>query len=564
MRNMKALMLMGLALAACQTQKGPGADLVLMNGHIVTMDEGFPEAQAIAVAGDRILAVGTDTAIESHIGEGTEVVDLEGKTVIPGMIDSHVHFIGLGNRLLQLDARNVSDQDEIIERVAEQAKNLEPGEWIQGRGWDQNRWTVKEFPTKEELDAVSPENPVYLRRVDGHAAWVNSRALKIANINKDTPDPAGGHIIRYASGEPAGTLIDNAFRLVSQHIPPISKEQKRRAIGLAIEECLSSGLTSVHEAGGHREDIELYAKMMEADAFDLRIYEFLRWPTDEQTLPHTYEALDYYLEKGPQIGLHDHRLTIRGIKMSVDDALGSRGAAFLEPYEDDPDNSRLFRLTEDEVYETIRRGVTAGFQVTSHAIGDRANRMVLDAMERALEQTQATDARLRIEHAQILHPDDVARFAELGVIPSMQPTHATTDMHWAATRLGEERMRYAYAWRSLLDSDIRIAGGSDAPVEPVQPLPGIFAAVTRQDFEHWPDGGWHPEQRVSREEALRMFTLDAAYSVFEEDLKGSLEACKLADMVVLSKDIMTIPAEEILSTEVLSTYLGGKLVFQRQ
>ncbi len=240
MRNMKALMLMSLALAACQTQKGPVADLVLMNGHIITMDEGAPEAQAIAVAGDRILAVGTDAAIESHIGDSTEVVDLEGKTVIPGMIDSHVHFIGLGNRLLQLDARNVRDQDEIIERVAEQAKNVEPGEWIQGRGWDQNRWTVKEFPPEEELDAVSPENPVYLRRVDGHAAWVNSRALEIANITRDTPDPAGGRIIRYASGEPAGTLIDNAFRLVSQHIPPISKEQKRRAIGLAIEECLSS------------------------------------------------------------------------------------------------------------------------------------------------------------------------------------------------------------------------------------------------------------------------------------------------------------------------------------
>ena len=561
------LVLAAAGLGACQQRPVEQADLVLQNAHIVTMsvNQSAPEAEALAVLGDRILAVGTDDEIGRYIGGDTEVIDVGGKTVIPGMIDSHVHFVGLGNRLLQLDARNVTGKDEIIERVASHAAEAAPGEWIQGRGWDQNRWSVKEFPTKEELDGVSPDNPVYLRRVDGHAAWVNSRALEIAGITRDTPDPPGGHIIRYASGEPAGTLVDNAFRLVSQHIPRISKEQKRRAIGLAIEECLSSGLTGVHEAGGFRDDIELYAEMMEADEFDLRINEFLRWPTDEQTLPHTYEALDYYLEQGPQIGLYDNRLTIRGIKMSVDGALGSRGAAFLEPYDDDPDNQGIFRLTEDEVYETIRRGVEAGFQVTAHAIGDSANRMVLDAMERALSETGAEDARLRIEHAQILHPDDVPRFAELGVIPSMQPTHGTTDMNWAATRIGEERTRYAYAWRSLLDSGIPIAGGSDAPVEPVQPLPGIYAAVSRRDLETgWPgEEGWHPEQKVTREEALRMFTLDAAFSVFDEDLKGSLEPGKLADIVVLSKDIMTIPAEEILTTEVLMTFLGGKMVYEK-
>jgi predicted amidohydrolase YtcJ len=321
----------------------------------------------------------------------------------------------------------------------------------------------------------------------------------------------------------------------------------------------------VHEAGGYREDIELYAEMMEADEFDLRINEFLRWPTDEQTLPHTYEDLDYYLEQGPQIGLYDNRLTIRGIKMSIDGAMGSRGAALLEPYEDDPDNVGLFRLSEDEIYETILRGVDAGFQVTTHAIGDSANRVVLDAMERALAETDAQDTRLRIEHAQVLHPDDVARFAELGVIPSMQPTHCTTDMNWIETRIGEERTRYAYAWRSLLDTGIRIAGGSDAPVEPVQPLPGIYAAITRRDLETgWPgEEGWHPEQKVTREEALRMFTLDAAYAGFDEDLKGSLEPGKLADIVVLSQDIMSIPPEEILTTDVLMTFLGGKLVYEK-
>jgi hypothetical protein len=550
-------------LGRCASPPAEEADLVLRGGNVVTMDPSKPRAEAVAVRGDRVLAVGTTSAIDRHVGRDTEVVELEGKTLIPGLIDSHVHFVGLGNRLLQLDARNVRDKDEILERVAEHASRARPGEWIEGRGWDQNRWTVKEFPTKEELDAVSGTSPVFLRRVDGHAAWVNSRALEIAGITKDTEDPPGGQIVRYANGEPAGTLIDNAFRLVSQHIPPLSEEQKRRAIELAIDECLAAGLTSVHEAGGFREDIELYQEMMEEDAFDLRVYEFLRWPTDEQKLPHTYESLDFYLDKGPQVGLHDNRLTIRGIKMSVDGALGSRGAAFLEPYVDDPENRGVFRLSEEEVEETILRGLRAGFQVTTHAIGDHANRMVLGAMERALAEAQVDDARLRIEHAQILHADDVPRFAKLGVIPSMQPTHCTTDMHWAEERVGAARTTYAYAWRSLLDSGVRIAGGSDAPVEPVQPLKGIYAAVTRQDEEGWPEGGWHPEQKVSREEALRMFTLDAAYSVFEEDLKGSLEPGKLADLVVLSKDILSIPAEEILTTEVESTYLGGRLVFAR-
>ncbi len=557
---------LGLAIAllpGCAAPPAEQADLALVGANVVTMNEKSPLAEAVAIKGDRILAVGSNEAIRRHIGADTEVLDLAGKTVVPGMIDSHVHFLGLGSRLLQLDARNVRDKDEILERVAAASSHAGPGEWIQGRGWDQNRWSVKEFPTKEELDAVSSKNPVFLGRVDGHAAWVNSRALEIAGITKETPDPPGGRIIRYANGEPAGTLVDNAFRLVSQHIPPLSEEQRRRAVELAVEECLAAGLTGVHEAGGFREDIELYERMMDEDAFDLRIFEFLRWPTDEQKLPHTYETLDYYLDKGPQVGLHGNRLTIGGIKMSVDGALGSRGAAFLEPYSDDPDNKGVLRLSEDEIYQTILRGLRAGFQVTTHAIGDRANRIVLDAMERALTETGAKDARLRIEHAQILAPEDVPRFAKLGIIPSMQPTHCTSDMHWAEDRIGKERTRYAYAWKSLLDTGVRIPGGSDAPVESVAPLRGIYAAVTRQDEEGWPEGGWHPEQRVSREQALRMFTIDAAYSVFEEDLKGSLEPGKLADMVVLSKDILSIPAKEILSTEVETTILGGKIVFPR-
>jgi hypothetical protein len=303
--------------------------------------------------------------------------------------------------------------------------------------------------------------------------------------------------------------------------------------------------------------------MMRSGAFDFRIYEYLRWPVDEQKIPHTYESLDYYLEKGPRVGLYDNRLTIRGIKMSLDGALGSRGAALLEPYSDDPDNRGVLRLTEEEIHATILRGLEAGFQSAVHAIGDRANRTVLDTMEKALSEAQIEDARLRIEHSQILDESDVPRYAKLGIIPSMQPTHCTTDMHWIEERIGDERSQYSYAWRTLLETGVRIPGGSDAPVESVKPLWGIYAAVTRQDRKGWPQGGWHPKQCLSREEALRMFTLDAAYAAFEEDIKGSITPGKLADFAVLSKDIITIPAPEILETEVLMTLLGGKVVYEK-
>jgi hypothetical protein len=556
----RAFVLLACVTAAAACQRPDPADLVLSGGHVVTMDAARPTAEAVAVRGDRIVAVGSDADIEQFVGPSTERLALDGRTVVPGLIDAHVHFVGIGSRKLALDARGRT-KAAVVAEVAERVARAAPGEWIQGRGWDHTLWEGQQFPTRADLDAVAPDHPVYLGRVDGHAGWANSRALALAGIDRGTPDPAGGQILRDARGEPTGTLIDNAFRLVTRLIPPLSREQRLEAIRLSIEECLSVGLTSVHEAGGFDEDIELYQQLMREGRFDLRIYEFLRWPVNEQQRPHSYDSLDAYLVKGPQIGLHDHRLTIRGIKMSIDGALGSRGAAFLEPYADDPGNTGLLRLTADEVFSTIVRGLKAGFQTTTHAIGDRANRLVLDAMEKALGAVPTSDHRLRIEHAQVLTADDLPRFARLGIIASMQPSHATTDMRWAGDRVGADRLRYAYAWASLLDSGARIAGGSDAPVEPVAPLQGIYAAVTRQDFQGWPDGGWQPAERVSREQALRMFTLDAAYSVFEESLKGSIETGKLADMVVLSKDIMTIPAPEILTTEVERTILGGRVVY---
>jgi predicted amidohydrolase YtcJ len=556
------LSLIGIACSGCGHHPIQPADLVLLHGNIVTMDRSKPEAEGIAARGDRIVAIGRNEEMQDWIGDGTRVIELSGKTVVPGMIDAHTHFLGIGARRMQIDA-GAAAKEEIIQKVAAQVARAKPGEWILGRGWDQNNWPDRAFPTRQDLDAVAPDHPVYLSRVDGHAAWVNSKALEIAGIHKGTPDPAGGMIIRDSGGEPAGTLVDNGFRLVSRLIPPMTKDQRREAVLLSISECLASGLTGVHEAGGSREDIELYEEMMQAGEFNFRIYEFVRWPVDEQVLPHTYESLDYFLDKGPQIGLYENRLTVRGIKMSLDGALGSRGAAFLEPYADDPDNRGVLRLEADEIYQTTLRGLRAGFQVAVHAIGDRANRIVLDAMEKALKETRITDARLRVEHAQVLNAADVPRFAALGILPSMQPTHCTTDMHWIADRIGDQRARYAYAWRTLLDSDVRIPGGSDAPVESVAPLPGIYAAVTRCDKDGWPEGGWHPEQIVSREEALRMFTIDAAYAAFEEDIKGSLALGKLADMAVLSRDIMKIPAAGILETEIEMTILGGKVVYSK-
>ena len=534
---------------------------MLTGGNIVTMADGASAAQAIAVRGDRIAAVGSDAEIEALVGPETQVIRLDGKTVVPGMIDAHVHFTNLGRQRQILNARGMS-KEEIVAEVGRRAAVSPPGDWIEGRGWDQNTWQVREFPTKADLDGVSPDNPVFLKRIDGHAAWVNSAALMAASITRDTLDPAGGQIIRDAADDPTGTLIDNGFRLAEREIPPPSRAQRRQAVQLAIEEALASGLTGVHEAGGSREEIEVYLEMLEDDDFDFRLYEFVRWPANEAEQPHTYDELDYFLEQGPQVGLYDNRLTIRGIKMSIDRAMGSRGAALLEPYADDPGNTGLFRLSEDEIYGTILRGLGAGFQTATHAIGDAANRVVLDAFERAIEESGVEDHRLRIEHAQILHPDDVGRFAELGVLPSMQPTHATSDMHWVVDRVGEQRTTFAYAWRTLLDSGVRMPGGSDAPVESVRPLWGIYSAVTRQDHDPGDAAPWHPEQLVTREEALRMFTIDAAYGAFEEDLKGSLEVGKLADMVVLSRDIMTIAAPEILETAVLTTILGGRIVYE--
>jgi predicted amidohydrolase YtcJ len=428
------------------------------------------------------------------------------------------------------------------------------GAWIQGHGWDQNDWDVKEFPTREDLDEVAPDHPVFLTRVDMHAAWANSKAIEEAGITRDTEDPDGGEIIRDGGGNPTGVFIDNARDFITERIPPPSEEERWEAFRQAQQACIENGITSFHDAGVDEATLDLYRRARDEGELEVRLYAMI-WGSDS-------DLLAQYFSHKPEIS---PRLTIRTVKLLVDGALGSRGAAVLEDYSDRPDWKGLMILSEDDVYRIADRALNAGYQVAAHAIGDRANRETLNAFERAFaEHGEVANPRFRIEHAQILDKADIPRFAELGIIAAMQGVHATSDMPWVADRLGDDRTQEgAYAWARLLGSGVKIANGTDAPVESISALECFYASVTRQDKEGTPEGGWYPEHRMSREQALRSYTLDAAYAAFEEAEKGSLEPGKLADITVLSKDIMTVGPREILNTEVLYTIIGGEVVFRK-
>jgi hypothetical protein len=549
-------MVIGLVIVGGATEP-EAADVVLRNGQIVTMNAAQPQAQAIAIGGDKIAVIGSDEDIRKPMGESTRVIDLEGKLVIPGLIESHGHLLGLGQAKLALDLVGTTSEQQIAQMVKDRAAQAKSGEWILGRGWDQNDWAEKRFPTFRSITAAAPNHPVYLTRIDGHAGWANQQAMELVGLTKETRDPPGGRIIRDEQGHPTGVLIDRAQGLVTSKIPPPSRDQQKQALILALQECVASGLTSFHDAGTSRQVIDLYKELLKENKLALRLYVMLAGGDQE--------LLKDYFARGPEIGLGDQRLTIRAIKLVADGALGSRGAALLDEYADDPGNKGLLILSEDQIFQVADQALARGFQVCTHAIGDRANRVVLDAYERAFKQhPQVKDPRFRDEHAQILDEADIPRFARLGVIASMQATHCTSDMPWAPDRIGQARAQEgAYVWQKLLRSGARIANGSDAPVESVNPLWGFYAAVTRQDHHGQPSGGWYPDQRMTRQEALRSFTLDAAYAAFEENIKGSLEKGKLADMVVLSKDIMTIPASEILQTRVVMTIVGGRIIYEQ-
>ncbi len=530
-----------------------GVDLIVYNGKIYVMNDDNDTVEALAIQDGKIVATGTNDQIK-QLYESRTTIDLQGRTVMPGLIDAHAHMLGLGTSMLIIDLVGTTSAEEIAGLVSEEVRDTEPGEWIRGRGWDQNHWPDREFPDHTVLDRVAPDNPVYLRRVDGHAAWINSDALERAGITRDTPDPEGGRIIRDAEGNPTGVLIDTAMKLVEDEIPEYSRAQKREAVQLAIKECLSYGITGVHDMGMGLETIDIYRDIIRSRDAAFRLY---------VTIGGTGETWEHFLQRGPIKGQSRNMLTVRAIKLYSDGALGSRGASLIEPYSDEPDNDGLLLTTEDEIYDVTLQALENGFQVCTHAIGDRGNRVVLNAYERALQRIPAHNHRLRIEHAQVVHPDDFIRFKEYGIIPSMQPIHCTSDMFWAVDRLGEERAKGAYAWRTFIDQGSIIAGGSDFPVEPVNPLLGIFAAETRQDENFEPEGGWLPEQRVIREEAFKMMTSWAAYASFEEDIRGTLEPGMLADFVIYPEDVMTVDASKLLQIRPDKTVLGGTVVYDR-
>ena len=587
MRPLASFLLLAL-LVACLPARPP-ADLVIRGGKIITLSQERPVAEALAVSGGRITSLGTTAEINSFVGPETRVIELDGALAVPGFIDSHVHLMNLGYSMMQLDLVGTRSAREIVQKVKAASEAMgeapdppaepsppaqpsppsqpsqddaspEPGSqptqiaWVLGRGWDQNDWREKDFPTAVMIDGVVADRPVYLTRIDGHAGWANSKALELAGIDKETPDPEGGELLRDAEGNPTGILIDRANDLITDIIPPPTDAQQQTAFELAQDACLRAGITSLHDAGVGAREIEFYRQALTRQALRLRFY--LMLDGSDAGL------LSQFFSHKPEISPW---LTIRSVKLFADGALGSRGAALLEDYADRPEWRGLTLLTEDDVYDIADRALFAGYQVNVHAIGDAANRGVLNAFERAFgKHTGVRDPRFRIEHAQILDELDMPRFGALGVIASMQGVQCTSDMPWVIDRIGEERAAEgAYAWQKLLLSGAKIANGTDAPVEKISALENFYASMTRQDKQGQPQEGWFADQRMSREQALRSYTLDAAYAAFEEQVKGSLEVGKWADVAVLSKDILTIEPREILDTEVLYTVVGGEVVHEK-
>lgn len=545
-----------LATAQTATRAAtPPADLIVTNARVYTADDAHPLAEAFGVRAGRVVFVGSAREAQALKGANTKVVDAGGRTVIPGMVDAHAHLGGIAQALRNVDLTGTRSYEQVIQRVVDRAKTVPKGTWIVGRGWDQNDWGDTRFPTHEKLSAALPDNPVVLARVDGHAVLANAAAMRAASVTAATADPSGGRLLRDANNNPTGVLVDNAQNLMSSKIPAPSAQETRSAVKDAIAELHRWGLTGMHDAGASRSQIDLYESLGKAGELDLRLDAMI----GDDSL-----ALAHYFAMGPRAGLYNGTLWVRSVKLYADGALGSRGAALLEPYSDDPNNTGLLVSAPAHIRDVAERALKAGFQVNTHAIGDRGNRVVLDAYEAALNVVPTVDHRFRVEHAQILAPDDIPRFAGLGVIPSMQASHQTSDMYWAEKRLGQTRLLGAYAWHSLLESGVVIPNGSDAPVEQVNPLISFHAAVARQDANNWPAGGWFINQKMSREDGLRSMTLWPAYAAFQEKELGSLTIGKFADFVILDQDIMRVPVELILKTNVLNTYVGGKEVYVRK
>ena len=553
------------ALARRQQPARPPADLVLLNGKIVTVDDARPEAQAVAVVGDTIADVGSTEDMKRHIGPKTQVIDLKGQLAIPGFIEGHGHFTGVGEAQLNLNLMKTTSWAEIVAMVEKAAKSAKPGRWIYGRGWHQEKWTqtpepnVEGFPTHESLSRVSPDNPVLLTHASGHASFANAKAMELSGVTGTTPNPEGGDFLKDANGNPTGLFRETASRLIRRgageprRTADETAARARRVLELASQEVLSKGVTSFQDAGSSVSDVDLMKALIDEGKINVRLWIMLRMNN---------QALAANLAKYRTIDYGKGLLTVRGIKKSIDGALGSRGAWLLEPYSDKPGDTGHNTTSIEEIQEAAKLALQHGYQMCVHAIGDRANREVLNIFEAAFKASPGgKDLRWRIEHAQHLHPADIPRFGQLGVIASMQGVHCTSDAPYVPARLGDKRSEEgAYVWQKLMDTGAVVTNGTDAPVEDVDPIASFYATVTRK----LADGRvFYPDQRMSRMEALKSYTIGGAYAAFEEQKKGTITPGKYADLVVLSKDIMTVPDDQIRTAEVLYTIVGGQVKYKK-
>jgi predicted amidohydrolase YtcJ len=548
-----------LPFFVCDVNAAEHADILFVNGDIYTVNERQPHAEAVAVKNQRIVFVGSNEDAKKLAGDKTRTVDLHGHTVVPGLTDSHCHIFGIGEREMRLNLEGTNTREDFLAKVKERVAQTERSNWVTGRGWIETFWKPPQFPRRQDLDRIAPDNPVFLTRADGHAAIANSAALKIAKIDQSTPNPFGGEILKSKeNGEPTGMLLDNAQELVAKNIPKPTESERERALLLGIDREIGLGWCEIQNAGSHKEDVNLIRNAFDTGKIKIRFVNAVYGPGEDA---------QRFLSEGSTINAYDHHFTQRTIKVIFDGALGSRGAALLKSYSDAPDTSGYLTEKPKDLKPMFEEALRRGIQVETHAIGDRANRTILDLYENSFkavppEQRKIREPRWRVEHAQIVDPADLPRFAKLGVIPSMQPSHAISDLFLAPSRLGVERLAGAYAWQSLIKSGCIIPGGSDAPVERGEPVIEFYAAVARKSVKGFSGEGWHPEQAVSREQALKMFTIWPAYATFEENDKGSIESGKLADFTVLSQDIMKIPDPEILKTRCVMTIIGGEITYE--
>lgn len=557
---MRRLLPLSLLIAACGDSPAVSStDLVLRNATVYTGDSLAPTATAVAVQDGKIVYVGSDSGAAAYVGEGTETIDLAGRFVYPGFVDAHAHFTGIGQREQRLNLEGTTTKDAFLAKVAAAVQAAQPGEWVTGRGWIETFWTPPVFPTRYDLDRIAPNNPVLLTRADGHASIANSAALKLAEVSGATEAPAGGAINLDVDGEPTGMLIDAAQGLVARLVTDPPEGQLERALELASDRSVMLGWTQVHDAHGSWREVARIRKLYGEGRIKLRLIKAISGPG---------KAADSLIAMGPLAPEFDDRFTIRTVKLVMDGALGSRGAALLEPYSDDPTTRGLITTDTAAASEMLQRALRAGVQVEIHAIGDRGNRLSLDLFEAAFNsvpvaERKIAEPRWRVEHAQIVAPSDLPRFQSLGLVASMQPSHAIGDLFFVPRRIGVARTSGAYAWQSLLAMGVPVAGGSDAPVERGEPMIEFYAAVARKSLDGKDGPGWHPEEKVSRHQALRMFTWFPAWAAFEEDRAGTIAVGKRGDFTVLDRDIMTIPEAEILTTSNVLTVVGGKVVFKK-